>query len=329
MDKYKFTKGIEKIINPMEVGMIHFLSPFSRFLPKKIQNYIVESSAKKMPYMGFVVEPYSYFLAYEIINLDWAKKLVPDNFKLVKSKVFIDDEPKYYCIFGCFNVHTSAFWGQRMEFYIIAEHKETGLLSWIIVDYDSNTLSYDKSGGLVLPDCKSAIITTNFDGSVIVDVVKNDESRGLVFTSDIKNGQVNLLDQRLWLEGNFSIGYGRELSNNDDAVFALKFNPLEVEKALQIPIKSLNLEINSWYPGLFSNEPAQLICFPYAQHFLSDSPGQFSLIRTKDELVRKTESINFDTAQVYSTKSMRRLFLFMSILPFIIIVVLLAALIIK
>lgn len=329
MDKFRFTKGIEGLVDPMEVGTIHFLSPFSRMLPKKVQNFIVESSAKKMPYMGFVVEPYSYFLAYELVDLAWAEQLIPDNFRLVKAKIFDNDEPKYYCIFGCFNVHTSAFWGQRMEFYIVAEHKETGLLTWIIVDYDSNTLSYDKAGGLVAPDCKQAVITTDYDGNVIVDMVKNDDSRGLVFSSDIKTGTIAALDQRLWLEGNFSIGYGRELSGNDDAVFALKFNPLEVEKALQLPLDSLSLELNSWYPGLFADTPAQLACFPYAQHFLSDSPGHSSIIRSKEELVRESDAVDFDTMQVYSTQSMRKMFVLGSIIPLIIILILIVALILK
>ncbi|TLG75444.1 hypothetical protein [Culicoidibacter larvae] len=329
MDKFRFTKGIEELVDPIEVGTIHFFAPFSGMMPKKMQNHIVESSAKKMPHMGFVVEPYSYFLGYEIVDLAWAERLIPDNFRLVKSKLFDVDEPKYYCIFGCFNVHTSAFWGQRMEFYIIAEHKETGLLSWIIVDYDSNTISYDKAGGLVMPDCKHAVITTDFAGNVIVDMVKQDDSRALVFTSDITQGTTEALDQRLWLEGNFSVGYGRELSGNDDSVFALKFDPLEVEKALKLPLDSLQLELNSWYPGLFADKPSQLACFPYAQHFLSDSPGHASIIRNKEELIRESDAVDFDTMQVYSTKSMRTMFMWAAIIPMVIILILIVALILK
>ncbi len=101
--------------------------------------------------MGFVVEPYSSFLCYEIADIDKAKSLLPDGFKLIKTKVFENDEPKYYCIFGCFRAHTSAFWGARTEFYIIAEDQKTGLLSWIIVDYDTDTISYDKKMALDRP----------------------------------------------------------------------------------------------------------------------------------------------------------------------------------
>lgn len=329
MKKFSFTKNIEKLIDPIEVGMIHFLYPYNKMLPKKAQRHIVEASAKKTPYMGFVVEPYSYFIAYELMDIAQAEQLIPDNFKLIKTKFFDTDEPKYLGVFGCFNVHTSAFWGQRMEFYIIAEDQTTGLLTWIIIDYDSNTLSYDRKGGIISPDCEKAIITTNFDGHVIVDIVKKDHSRQMTFTSDIKTGTMTNLDQRLWIEGNLSIGYGRALSDNSSDVFALKFDPGEVEQAFQIPLESLDMSVNSWYPGLFSQEPVQLACFPYAQHFLSDSPGQFSKIMNRDELVQAVEEVNFDNINVYSTKSMRTILTLASIAPLIIIIILLALLMLK
>lgn len=59
--------------------------------------------------MSFVVEPYSLFLCYEIIDIKRAESLLPDNFELVKTKIFDTDKPKYYCIFGCIRAHTSAF----------------------------------------------------------------------------------------------------------------------------------------------------------------------------------------------------------------------------
>ena len=285
MKSSKFVKSIEKLINPMNISTIQFMSSFSKFLPKKIQSKMIESSGKRTPYMGFVVEPYSYFLCYELTDLAQAKSLIPDNFQLVKSQIFTDDEPKYYGVFGCFNVHTSAFWGQRMEFYIIAEDKNTGLLSWIIVDYDSNTISYDKEGGLVAPSCNNSVITTDFNGNILVEVVPVDQSRQLVFDSNIAKSKQRLLNPRLWIEGNFSIGYGRKISANSPEVFALKFDPREVEKALDVSLEDLNMKKNTWFPGLFAEQPAQLICFPYAQHFLSDSPGHFSQLKNKDELV--------------------------------------------
>ena len=33
MKNYSFTKGIEKLIDPLEVGSIHFLAPYKKLLP--------------------------------------------------------------------------------------------------------------------------------------------------------------------------------------------------------------------------------------------------------------------------------------------------------
>lgn len=222
--------------------------------------------------MGFVVEPYSYFLCYELNDIEKAKELLPDDFELVKTSVFEGEEPKHHCIFGCINAHTSAFWGLRIELYLIAENKKTGLLSWIIVDYDTNTVSYDEKRGLMGSNTNNSIITTNYDGTIIVEVNRKDNLRKLVFESDITKGEFKPLEQRLWVEGNLSIGYGKNFSKEDAGIFSLKFDPLEVEKALKIPLDSLNMKINSWFPGLFKDTPSQLVCFPYAQHFISDSP---------------------------------------------------------
>lgn len=328
MDKKEFNKNIEKLIEPIEVGSLHFIQYFNGMLPKSIQRKLVNSSSKTSSYMGFVVDPYSYFLCYEIEDTEKARKLLPSGFKLVKTKIFDNDEPKYYCIFGCINAKTSAFFGLRVEFYIIAENEKTGLLSWIIIDYDTNTISYDKRDGLSAPNSNKSFITTHYDGTLSVNVVRNDNSRKLVFESDIKKGVMTNLDQRLWLEGNLSIGYGKDISETGD-IFSLKFNPSEVEKALRIPKESLDMKINSWHKGLIKDTPSELVCFPYAQHFLSDSPGHYSNIKNKEELIKETESIDFSKVKVFSTNAFKVMFLIGSILSFTITIVLVVLLILK
>lgn len=328
MKKHYFTKGVERLIDPINVGTIHFLQFFNSLLPKSIQRKIVESSSQKTPSMGFVVEPYSYFLCYEIEDIEKAKELIPDGFELVKTKIFKDDKPKYYSIFGCINTHTSAFYGLRVEFYIIAEDIKTGLLSWIIIDYDSNTISYDKKNALKSPNSSGSVITTNYDGILMVDVHNNDNQRKLVFESDIKKGIMKPLDQRLWLEGNLSIGYGKNVSLNDPYIFGLKFDPLEFKQALEMPIDSLNMEINTWFPGLIKDKPSQLACFPYAQHFISDSPGFSSQLKTKEELVKAVNKVDFSNIKVFSTKSFKTMFIVGSIISTMITLILLILLII-
>jgi len=309
MTKKDFAKNVERLVDPISVGSLHFIQVFNQLLPTSVQKLLVTSSSKKTPYMGFAVEPYSCFLFYEVTDIDQASSLLPDGFELIKTKVFDNDEPKYYCVFGCFTAHTSAFWGLRAEFYMIARDKKTDLLSWIIIDYDTNTISYDTKHGLTSPNSSRSSITINHRGTLFAEIQRDDDTRNLVFEADVEKGVQTKLDQRLWLEGNLSIGYGRNLSNNGADIFSLKFEPCEVEKALCIPASSFKLESNTWYPGLFRDAPSQVVCFPYAQHFVSDSPGHSSNLKNEEELVDAIKSIDFDKITVFSTKSFKVMFL--------------------
>jgi hypothetical protein len=304
----KFTKGVERLVNPIDVGTLHFIQSFNNYIPKKIQKKMVDSSSKITPYMGFVVEPYSYFLCYEIKDLDRARSYLPEGFELIKTKIFDKDEPKYYGIFGCINAHTSGFWGLRIEFYIIAEDTKTGLMSWIIVDYDTNTITYDPKNALSDPNATGSIITIDYKGVLYADV-KNKDGRKLVFHSDIKEGTMSGLDKRLWIEGNLSIAYGKYKIEKNPGIFSLIFDPKEFDQALRLSKTSLVMEENTWFPGLFEEEASEIVCFPYAQHFLSDSPGHSSLIQNEEELKNKVEAIDFREISVFSTKSFKKSFL--------------------
>jgi hypothetical protein len=307
--KNSFTKGVERLIDPITVGSLHFIQSFNRLLPRYVQKRLVTASSKKTPSMGFVVEPYSLFLFYEIADPQLAKSLLPDGFELIKTKVFEHDTPRYYCTLGCFRAHTSAFWGARAEFYIIAKDQKTGLLSWIIIDYDTDTISYDKKNGLRSPNSSRSVVATNYQGMLFVDIQRDDGARKLIADADIRLGHMTELDQRLWLEGNLSVGYGRNLSDNGADIFSLRFEPQEVKSALDIPTTGVNVQANTWYPGLFKDKPAQVACFPYAQHFVSDSPGYSSNLRNKNELLQAVCATNFDKIAVFSARSFKKMFL--------------------
>lgn len=323
-----FIKGVERLVDPIDVGTLHFVESFTKKIPKDLQEKLVEKSGDKTPYMGFVVEPYSYFLAYELKDLQKASELLPEGFQLVKTKIFDDDEPKYYGIFGCFNAHTSGFWGLRVEFYIIAQDSASGLMSWIIVDYDTNTITYDPKNGFTDPNSSGSLITSDYDGQLHIDV-KNKNGRVLVATSNIEEGKMKSLDKRLWVEGNLSIAYGRNKINGNPGLFSLIFNPKEFERALRMPKGSYQIEANNWYPGLFMDAPSEVVCFPYAQHFLSDSPGHSSLLYDENELKDKIQTVDFSKINVFSTKGFSKMILMGGILSALTNTVLIGMLILK
>ncbi len=269
--KHEFIKGVERLVKPTDVVAISFLNAFTRRLPKTVQKKLMANTAKTIPHMGFVVEPYSFFLCYKIADLAMAQALISDKYVPVKTKIFDTDTPEYYVIFGCFTAHTSAFWGSRIEMYVIAENKETGLLSWVIVDYDTNTNSYDPKRGLIDANSLNTAMTTTPHGEVLVHMERDDATRALVAHADTTAGVMTRLDERLWLEGNLSVDYGEAASDGMADFFSLQFNPDEVEQALEIPVQSAAVEVNSWYPGLFAPTPNKVVCFPYAQHFVTAS----------------------------------------------------------
>lgn len=306
MKKNAFIKGVEKLVNPIDVGTIHFIQSFNNMLPLSIQKKMIRKSGEATPYMGFVVEPYSYFLFYEIKDMAKARSFLPEGFRLIKSKIYEDSEPKYYSIMGCFNAHTSGFWGMRVEFYVIAEDETTGMLTWIIADYDTNTITYDPKHGLSDPNAPGSLMTIDYNGTIHVDV-KNLKGRRLNFSSNIKEGKMKSLDSRLWIEGNLSIAYGRLKADDDPGRFSLTFNPEEFKEGLQIPLANLDMTTNTWYPDLLGQVPDEALCFPYAQHLISDSPGHSSLYESESQLRKALETIDLDNAKPFSTKSFKKM----------------------
>ncbi len=329
MDNEEFAKGAERMIDPITVGSIHFMQQLYDLLPSAAQRSMLMQSSKSTPYMGFVVEPYAFFLFYEIADELRAASMLPKGFKLVKSCMFEGDEPTYCAIVSFFRVHTSAFWGSRAEFYLIAEDERTGLLSWIIVDYLSDTISYDPKHGLREASAASAVVTTTSDGCVLVDIADVQGGKRTAFSASLEGARFRALDRRLWIEGNLSVGYGGTLATDDPETFSLTFLPEEMGEALDVPLEGLRLESAAWFAEMLAPNPAKLACFPYAQHLLSDSPGCASGHATEEELVRAARSVDFSETKAFSIGSVRKSIMISTLVTAGIILALVVALILK
>jgi hypothetical protein len=286
-----FIKTTEKMVVPAKVASTTQGSAMLRKLPLRFQRYIVNRGARSNPYMSFVVEPYAMFLAFEVTDTKAAELLLPPNYSLSPSAMY-EDTPKRKCaIVSAFNVHTSVFWGSRVEFYLVAENCKTGLLSWIIIEYESNTHSYDPKQGFVAPSTSHSVVTTSYLGESIVDVKSARSNNGLVLVADLKNGMLNKLDQRLWVEGNLSVDYGGELQQCTKP-FSLVFDPNEMAQAQKIPINDISLCTNTFGAGLLDPMPFEAACFPYAQHFVTTSVPTATSMRTSDDLEQAVNEIN-------------------------------------
>ena len=283
----KFIKGVESLINPMEVSNMLFFQRLKRLLPPRILKKLLFRASKNTPYIGFVIEPYSLFLFFRLRDIEYAKSMLPDRYELAKTKLFADDEPDYYMGIGNLSTRASTFWGTRQESYLIATDKRTGLLSFIFIDILSNTIIALPSKGIADPNCKRAIFTTSSKGEVYLDIQEEKTNRRLLFNGSLKRGKMRSLDQKLWLMGNTSIGHSKKFANGDDTPFSVIFDPAEVEEALNIPSEDIRIIENTLFPGLAEPEISTVVCFPFAQHYIADSPGCFTSLKDRDDLISK------------------------------------------
>ena len=202
------------------------------------------------------------------------------------------DTPQRPCgIVSAFTVHTNVFWGSRVEFYLIAENRETGMLSWVIEDYESNAISYDPRRGFTDPSTSRSVVTTSYRGEVIVDVVSAETDSRLALVADLTNGALTDLDQRLWVEGNLSVDYGGELQQCTKP-FSLVFDPGEMQQALKLPLEDISLCTNTFGGSVLDPAPLEAACFPYAQHFLTTSFPTGSALRTAEDLERAVAAMS-------------------------------------
>ena len=280
----RYVKRTEMLVSPRTVGGLYQRAEMLGRLPVRVQKWVARRAGKGEQNIGFVVEPYSFFLAYEITDVAAASRQLPPGYELLPTAMFEGSEPRPSGIVAAFNVHTSVFWGSRFEFYLIAENKATGLLSWVICDYESNTISYDPGQGFSGSSTSHSVFTTAHTGELVIDVKSARGGDDLAATADLKAGSMRPLEQRLWLEGNLSVDYGGRLLDPDSVPFGLIFDPGEVAQAWHVPLDAVEVERNTFGSGFVASEPFEACCFPYAQHFQTTSFPATSPIRDREGL---------------------------------------------
>ena len=296
MNILDYSKGVEKLVDPMMVGQSHYMQTKLRKLPLFIQKKIIKSATKKATKMPFVVEPYCTFLFYEIPDPGRIERFVPKGFRPAKSRIFEGDTEKYYGIVSMFRIHTSVFWGARAEYYLVAENTETGLLSWVMMDYISDSISYDEMHGLKSPDVKAAVMTTTCEGDFVCEMENLASTKKVACTASLLNGKMRKLDKRLWIEGNTSIAYGRLAGEPDGDLFSLTFFPEEMAQALDISLSDVReYDARTETTGNFGEKLSAVLTFPFAQHMLSDAPGTQTHYGSEEKLRRAVEAVDFDS----------------------------------
>lgn len=268
-ERKNFIKKTESLVKPEDVTAISFLSSFSKSLPKKTQYKFMQSGKKKVPYMGFIVDPYSLFLSFKITNTSAAQEMLPDGYELVEASLFNQDAKYPMAIASVFTARTSGFIGMRAEFYIIARNNETGLLSWIICDYETNTNSYDPKNGFCGYTCDPAVYTTTYYNELLVDIKNCENDKEFILSVDLEKSNSRELDESLWIEGNIIVDYGGEIKSELSEPFSLIFDTDMVKEAVEIPVEHVSIKANAYLENIIDSlKPIKALIFPYSQHFI-------------------------------------------------------------
>ena len=70
LNEEQFIKGVESLIDPMEVSTLHFIQTFKKMLPPFMFKRLLKKTSKKTPHIGFVIEPYSLFLFFKLKDIE-------------------------------------------------------------------------------------------------------------------------------------------------------------------------------------------------------------------------------------------------------------------
>jgi len=280
-----FIKKTESLVKPLDVTAISFLSSFSKSLPKKTQYKFMQSGKKKVPYMGFIVDPYGLFLSYKITNTSAAQEMLPEGYELAEASLFKQEAKYPMAIASVFTARTSGFIGMRAEFYIIARNKETGMLSWIICDYETNTNSYDPKNGFCGYSCDPAIYTTTYNSELLVEIKNPTNNKEFILSVDLEKDSSRELDESLWIEGNIIVDYGGEVKSDFSEPFSLIFDTDMVKEALEIPIEHVFIKANSYLANIIDPlKPVNALIFPYSQHFIIKQDLPKYAVKNKTDL---------------------------------------------
>ncbi len=285
-----FVKKTESLVKPQDVTGISFLSSFSKSLPLKTQHKFTQSGKKRIPYMGFIVDPYGFFLSFRITNISAAQEMLPEEYELAEVSFFKDDAKFPMVIASVFTARTSGFIGMRAEFYIIARNKETGMLSWIICDYETNTNSYDPKNGFCGYTCDPAVFTTTYSGELLVDIKNPTNNKEFVVSVDLEKDGSTELDHSLWIDGNLIVDYGGELKSEFSEPFSLLFDPNMVKEGVNIPLDQVSIKANTYLGNIIDPvKPVNALIFPYSQHFIIKQDLPKYAVKNQEDLELQTK----------------------------------------
>jgi hypothetical protein len=211
--------------------------------------------------------------------------MLPQGYDLAETSVFKDQAACPMVIISASSVRTSAFIGNRLEFYLVARSRDTGRISWIITDYEANTNSYDPKNCFSGYTSDPAVLTITPYGELLADFAGKKNGKEYSVSADVEKGEWRELNETLWVEGNLSIDYGGELKVESSKPFSLIFDPFLMKKALHVLSVDIKIKKNSYLSGIIdAHEPICAAVFPYSQHFIIKQDLEENAVANEEDL---------------------------------------------
>ena len=95
-------------------------------------------------------------------------------------------------------------------------------MSWVILDCLSDMISYDQKHGLRSAESERAVVTTTCEGQMLTDMSNVSDQRRVSYAASLLHPQMKTLDEKMWIEGDTSIAYGREIAD-DGKLFSFNY----------------------------------------------------------------------------------------------------------
>jgi hypothetical protein len=209
----------------------------------------MERGGRGIPYMGFIVDPYCFFLSYPVTDRAAAEKMLPERYELVDTAMFSGDPKRPQVIISAFTLRTSVFAGMRVECYLIARDKAPAASpgSSRLRDEHPDQRSCERLLGLFLG---SRPLRHHALRRALAEAANEKRGNRYAVMADMSNGRMRELDRDLWVEGNMAVDYGGRLMDPSSRPFSLIFDPILMKQAQEIPLEAVTIRENSFMSAI-------------------------------------------------------------------------------
>ena len=184
-------------------------------------------------------------------------RLIPNNVRLTKCKVFNEDKMDYRLFFNFFTVKTPFFTGDRLEIVTITKNIETKNISFVVLDCYTNAITWNPQSGIQKPN--SIVISDITNSKYNLDVTQTKDKNNILSLRSHKSKIYKSVSTQFSIDPNY-ICYFKTYNKG----FRLSFNEKEIDKKVLL-LKDIEIK-NSIYHS-FVKEYEHFFIYPNSMNF--------------------------------------------------------------